>query len=527
MSTTLRFYALCVLLLHFSISGCGGSGSGAATTNVSGSVFAGPVTGATLVVKEPGGTLIAGPFTVSSSEGSFQVPVPTTSLGKALIFEATGGSYTDEATGTPGVALGTFSAYVAPGAAFSPVTLDPASTVVQKLVARGSTLAAATRAFENAFGFTPDSSIRPIFANVSSSAATASRLAGVHAAFFSQLTKDLALAPERQSELVAALAEDLSDGALDGRNGTLAVSTSSGTVIPEDIAVRFATAAVSFLTSQNNKTKLTADKVEAPASGTISLTGSYRVEYLAPAGGDVAGRNTFLFKVTERSDGSAATGLASGIVLSPLMVMGSMSGASSWPNAVVETATPGTYSGTVYYSMATSGMGMYWRLGIVIGSESAIFYPRVAALPAGNTVSARLSNNSDRAGTGNRTYRIWRDSLTPSTGGGYDLTVFVSSTDAGYAQPVFAGQQWSAPSLSLNAVDLAISSDGSNWTPLSPVGTSGRYAASALSLSAGASAKYYLRLRINGSTYTTNGSAPDGITNPALSNSFASFNVTP
>ncbi|QXE91400.1 hypothetical protein KP001_02315 [Geomonas subterranea] len=528
MSTAARLYPLFLLFILFLISGCGGSGSGAATTDVSGTVFAGPVTGATLVVKDPGGAVVAGPFTVSSSDGSFRVPVPTSSLRGALIFQATGGTYTDEATGTTGVPLGAFSAYAAPGAASAaPVTIDPASTIVQQLVARGSSLAAATRAFENAFGFTPDSSTAPAFANVSSSAATPSRLAGVHAAYFSQLTKDLALAPERQSELVAALADDLADGTLDGRVGSLAVSTSSGTVLPEDIAVRFAAAAVNYLSSQNNKSRLAADKIEAPVCGTISITASYRVEYLAPAGGDLAGKDTFRFKVTKRSDGSAATGLAYGVVLSPLMVMGTMSGATTWPNAVVETGTPGTYAGTVYYSMATSGMNMYWRLRIDIGSESAVFYPKVAALPAGNTVSAKLSNNADKVGAGNRTYRIWRDSLTPASDGRYDLKVFVSSTDAGYAQPVFPGQQWSAPQMSLTAVELAISGDGSNWTPLSAEGTSGRYVAAALSLAPGSTSRYYLRLRINGSTYTTNGGTPDGNANPTLSNGFASFSVTP
>lgn len=525
----LRFLCILSLLFVSLLSGCGGGGGAAlpATTTVSGTVFAGPVTGSTLTVKDASGSVVAGPFTVNTSDGSFHVAIPNAALAGALIFEATGGTYTDEATGTSGVALGSFSAYLAPGTASgAQVTLDPASTIVQKLVAGGMTLTAAKQAFQQAFGYAPDSAAVPVFANISCNATTASRVAGLHAAFFSQLTKDLALAPAKQSELIKALAEDLSDGALNGKNGNSAVSTTSGAAIPEDICVKYANAAINFETSQNNKSKITGDKLEAPAFGRVSLTDNYRVEYIPPAGGDISGRDTFQFKISKRSDGTPATGLASNIVLTPLMVMGTMSGSSTWQDAVTESATPGIYTGTVYYSMATTGLDMYWRLSIVISGETAVFYPTVAGLPAGNTISAKLSNNADKVGASNRVYRIWRDGLSAGTGG-YNLTVFVTSTDAGFALPVYAGQQWTTPPLTISSVDLAISSDGSTWTPLTPVGTTGRYTAAGLALTAGSTSKYYLRLQINGTTYTTNGNAPDGNSNPALSNGFASFSLTP
>ncbi|GFO59182.1 hypothetical protein GMST_15070 [Geomonas silvestris] len=530
MRKAIPFYLLLSLLALCFLYGCGGgSGGGAASTpTVSGTVFAGPVTGTTLTVKDTSGNLVAGPFTVNSSDGSFQVPVPGSALSRDLIFQATGGSYTDEATGTSGVSLGSFSAFVAAGSASgSRVTLDPASTIIQKLVARGMTLTAAKLAFQQAFGFVPDSSVAPVFANISCNAPTASRVAGVHAAYFSQLTKDLALAPGKQSELVEALAEDLADGTLDGRNGAAAVTTASGTPVPEDVGVAFATAAINYESGSFNKSKVAGSTLEPPAFSSVSLTPSYRVDYIAPAGGDVAGKDTFQFQVTKRSDGSPALGLASQIALTPLMVMGTMSSSSTWANAVTETRNPGVYAGTVYYSMATTGIDMYWKLSIVIGTETATFYPNVKALPAGNTISAKLANSGDKVGATNRTYRIWRDTLSTATGGSYDLTVFVSSTDAGLALPVYAGQQWTQPQLTLGSVEVAISSDGSTWTALAPVGTTGRYTAAGLAMTAGTTAKYYLRLTINGTTYTTNGNAPDGNSNPALSNGFAAFSVTP
>jgi len=93
--------------------------------------------------------------------------------------------------------------------------------------------------------------------------------------------------------------------------------------------------------------------------------------------------------------------------------------------------------------MATSGLDMYRQLGIALGNETAS--PSSLPLPATNTVSAKRSNNSDKVGASNRSYRIWRDNVAPATGGGYELTLFLSSTDGVDTLPVIAGQQWTTP----------------------------------------------------------------------------------
>ena len=526
LSVTLRGF---VLLLFFTLlSACGGSGTPSSTTQISGFIFAGPVTGSTLTVKDPSGKVVAGPFIVNSTDGSYSIAVPTSALSGALVFEATGGSYTDEATMASGVALGSFSAYLEAGSltAGARVTLDPSSTIIHKLVAGGMPLASAKAAFFSAFGYAPDNSVTPAFANVSCSAPTAGRLAGLHAAFFSQLTKDLDLPADRQSELVQALADDLSDGVLDGKKGNLPISTASGAAIPEDIAVRYAAAAIGFQESTNNRTKLSPDQIAAPPCGNVALTASYRIEYLPAEGGDLVAKDSFALKITRRSDNSAATGLASSMVLTPVMEMGAMSSSTTWPKAMVETGEPGTYTGTLYYPMATTGFDMYWRLGVAIGNETAVFYPNIAALPAGNTVSAKLSSNSDKVGTGNRIYRIWRDSLSEATTG-YDLTIFLSSTDAGNTLPVYAGELWTAPQMALATVELNASVDGISWLPLAPIGTSGRYTARGLPLSAGTTGKVYVALKINGHDYTSNGNPSDGSGDLTKTNAFATFSVTP
>jgi hypothetical protein len=543
-STVISTFNLMLLLsLSLITSGCGGGSSSSpstTTTPVSGVVMAGPASGASVSVKTASGTIVAGPVTTDTN-GNFTVAVPTSTLSSDLVFEASGGTFTDEATTNAGVALGSASltAYVAGGtlASGSNVTLDPSSTIVQKLVAGGKTRSAAFSAFSSAFGYKPDCTIKPAFANVSSAATTPQRLAGFRAAIFSQLTNDIKDSantgiggPAKQFELLQAIADDLSDGVLDGMKNGTPVKTASGFTIPQDILNQYDNSFINFLgNAAINKSKLTPDQVNAPPPNSLSLTTSYKVQYLPAPGGDVVGKDTFTLKISRLSDGSAATGLASSIVLNPVMVMMSMSGGTTWPNAVVETSTPGTYTGTVYYyGMATAGADMYWKLNVAIGAETAVFYPYLAALPTGNTISVKFSNSNDKTtGTTMRTYWVWRDSLSPGNGGLYNFTVFVSSTDGVNSLPVYAGQSWFTPPLAISTVTLLASTDGTTWVPLTPAGSNtGRYTANGLELMQGMSMPVYVKLNINGNVYTTNGSAYDNGTGIS-SNAVQTINVAP
>jgi hypothetical protein len=514
-----------VMCLSFASFGCSNSDSTPTpTTSVSGTVFAGPAGGAIVTVQTTAGVVVA-TSSATDATGAFSVAIPTSALSGDLIFTTTGSgaTFTDEAT-TATTALGALSAFVPAGTltAGVNVTLDPSNTIIQKLIAGGKTRSAAFTVFSSSFGYKPDCTIKPAFANVSSAATTSQRLSGLKAAVFSQLTKDLGLAPVKQFELLQAIADDLSDEVLDGlKNGT-PVTTASSFTIPQDILSQYDTSFVSFQGNRTlNKTKLTPAQVNAPPSNTISLTTSYKVQYIPAAGGDIIGKDTFTLKITKRSDGSAATGLASSIVLNPLMVMTSMSGGTTWPNAVVETSTPGTYTGTVYYSMATTGADMYWKLSVAIGSETAVFYPNAAPFMTGNTASVKFSNSTDiTTGTTKRTYRVWRDSLTAGTSGMYNFTVFVSTTDGVNTLPIYAGQAWATAPLTISTVTLQASTDGTTWVPLSPVGTNtGRYTANGLAFMQGMAMPVYIKLSINGNIYTTNGLVYDngtGITSNAV-----------
>jgi hypothetical protein len=508
--------------------------SGSSTT-VSGSVVAGPASGTSVTVSTVSGVVVAGPVT-TAADGTYSVLIPSAALSSDLIFVASGGSFPDEATSASGVALGTLTAHVSAGTltAGSNVSLDPSSTIIQRLITGGKTRAQAESDFAAAFGYNPDTTVKPAFATISTASSTPQRLLGFRAAVFSRLTQDLGLSAAQQFDLIKALAEDLTDGKLDGKKGsTLLTATSLAAMgIPgiasysDDISNRYVTALLNFQSSAINKSKLKTSQINAPPFGKVSYTTNYRVEYISPTDGEFVSRDNFQLKITKLSDGSPASGLASSIVLKPDMVMGSVMG-TIWPNATVETGTSGIYTGRVYYSMETKGLDMYWKLNVQIGAETAVFYPNISAFNMMDTVSVKYSNGTDlTTGSTKRSYRIWRDGLTAGAAGTYDFTVFVSSTDAVNTLPVFAGQSWTTAALTLSTVVLQGSIDGTNWFTLTSAGSTGRFSASGLSMTKGVTGKVYVKLSINGNIYTSNGLAFDGGTTQT-SNAVQVFNVTP
>jgi len=96
-------------------------------------------------------------------------------------------------------------------------------------------MAAAFSSYSSSFGYKPDFTIKPAFANVSSAVTTPQRLAGFRAAAFSQLTNDIKDpttnagigGAAKQFELLQAIADDLSDGTLDGKKSGSVVKTVS------------------------------------------------------------------------------------------------------------------------------------------------------------------------------------------------------------------------------------------------------------------------------------------------------------
>jgi hypothetical protein len=534
----MRFTLVVLSGLAAAFAGCGGGGSGtpaAQSTTVAGSVYAAPVSGASVTVRNAAGAVVAGPATTTGA-GAFSIEIPTSALAGALRFESAGGAFTDEATGSPAVG-GRLAAWVEAGslAAGSGVHLTPMSTLTHDLVVSAGKSAAVARAACTAtFGFCDNVAVGPVNDNaVSGSDNVARRLCALRAAAFSRLAYDLGLPADNQFALVAALADDLSDDTLDGRNGTDNVDMAPGVALPEDVRNRFARALTAMWGSAANRTGLTADQIGAPPSSDLALTATYRVAYV-PVTSAVQGRTDFVIRVTRRDDNTAVTGLAASgdFRIVPWMYMSTKSHSSPIDNAVVESA-PGEYSCSVYYVMSSmmgsSSMG-FWELKVQLSpTEFALFHP-VVAMPSGYTARVTLKGVADNAASvpvAPRSYFLFRDGAPSGTTGNHTFNVYLAAYDNQSTFPQLqvgtmlrdpAGTPWAVTSVSLEAstdntfatgVVTGVNGSGAHW---SFPGLTG--------LTSGAAGHVYVRLVVNGEEKTVDGLADSG------TNGFGDFALT-
>jgi hypothetical protein len=522
---------------------CGGSSDGGVdTTTVTGSVVAAPVGGASVVAKDVSGNQIAGPVT-TAADGSYSLEIPDSALSSTIIVESTGGSFDDEASGSIGSSAGMLAAHVAAGSlsAGSAVHITPASTIVRELVAHhGKTLTEAESAFESAFGFAVDTDVAPTDATApAAGAAQAQLLAGLRAAAFSQMAMDLGLTSEQQFDLLPALAQDLSDGELDGDDVSGAVTISGSTMLPADIRNRFALAMVNFREGGNDHTGLGNDLIGTLPFAKVALSSSYRVEYVPGMMAAMEGKTRFTLRITDRNTVQAITGQT--VSLMPMMHMAAHEHATP-VEGCTETATPGDYTCTLYYLMGSSmmnGMSMgYWQLKVMVGGmmgESVTFYPQVM-MAMGDTGKAVLKGQADMiAGMAmaggmamdeHRSYYLFNAGLTGMTGN-YDLDLFVAAKESMMSYPaVFVGTTLNAATayeLTVASMSVEVSTDESNWTAATDNGN-GHWTVSGISgLTNGMAATLYVRLTVNGEQKTADGAALAG----DGTNDYARFTVTP
>lgn len=528
----LSMYFMLALMASLLVACSSGSDSNAvATSTVSGSVVAAPVAGASLTVKDLAGNTIAGPV-ITTADGGYDIAVPNASLKEMLMFESSGGSYTDEASGTSSKA-GSLMAIIddAEMAADDTVHLTPASTIVYQLVTQhGQTLAQAKDDFKNAFGFDADTKVAPADAtSPADDASESALLAGLRAASFSQLTADLGLAADKQFDLLNSLAEDLADGVLDGKNSAGVVAINAAMMMPTDIRNRFSQALIAFHSSTKNKTGLANDKIGVPAFATVALSASYKVEYVPGMMAAMEGKTVFKLRISD--DNGAVSGLTPGLM--PMMHMGSGMKHSSPNEACTESTTAGEYDCTVYYLMASSmsnGMSMgYWELKVMpTMAESVTFYPQVM-MSMGGTVKVTLNGQSDDQIAGmmmpeNRKYYVFKEWLTGSQNS-YSFRMLVAAKESMMNFPaLLSGKVLNSGDvlyeLTVNAVTLDVSTDKTNW--IAAVANGNYWTASNITLQDNVATKLYIRLTVNGVQKTTDGLAPDGV-----ANDYAVFDVTP
>ena len=550
---TLAPLALAVSCSISLLTACGGGSSdGTTDASISGSIVAAPVNNADVSVTDTNGNVVAGPVKTNNS-GQYSLTIPAGSLGQALIIKATGGTYTDEATGTISVNAGEMLAYVTANSLSngSSVSTTPGSTIIANLVNNGKSLASAETDFSTAFGYTPDISVVPVDATApGTSASEASLLAGYRAAAFSQLNTDLGLGSNQQFDMIAALTKDLSDGTLDGANASVAITIgTTGPALQADIQNRFATAMVNFHTNTFNSTELAHDQIGNVPFAKIAFTiddpnitnptSTYQIEYIPGTMAAMKGKTTFTLQVTDRNNPTANTSGLS-LTLNPIMYMttATMTHGTPQPVNAITDNNDGTYTATVYYTMESSmanGTSMgFWDLGITVTdvSESAHFYPNVM-MSMGDTAKTQLKGQSlDQVNmmgmVGGRNYYIYNNKDNSLSGmGPYTFSIFIAAEENMTSIPALVnsgtlGSGTGIDNLIISSIVVEISiDDGANWTTATTAGTDGIWSVTGLALTSGQESQIRVRLTVNGEVKTTDGLAADG------SNDYATFTVTP
>lgn len=315
-------FRLLLLALTVGLYGCSGGSSSSssspasATSDISGAVVKGPVAGATVNVFQMDssgqavGDPVAGPIT-TAADGSWSVSIPN-SVDRPLLVSATGGSYTDEATGsTVNVATRKLNSFLTAGAttaSISPLSETVVRRARQFLVNNpGSTLDESVgdgvAKVEDVFGqgFDPLEDIPDANGTTPEALKAAAILGGL-----SELASSVSPGTD-PLDTVLAISEDVTDGAIDGQSGGQAIEI-NGTegnlvaVTTDD----YVTAVADFTSNPDNGdfSELTSFKVTAVVSGG---NGSVTPGEVALFSGDSA---SFTLTPAEGSQISDATGCA-------------------------------------------------------------------------------------------------------------------------------------------------------------------------------------------------------------------------
>ncbi len=532
-SITTTTFKLSLIGLAALAASCGGgsSSTGVSTASISGVIVAAPVNGAQVSIVDVHGNVVVEPVTTNVS-GQYTLSIPTGSLGQDLIVKSTGGTYTDEVTRSQNIAAGEMFAYVSANSLSngSSVSATPGSTIIADLVMNyGKSLSEAQADFTSAFGYTPDISIVPVDAtDPGANASEASLLAGYRAAAFSQLNMELGLGSGQQFDMIAALAQDLSDGRLDGAVASDPITTplsqtTNEPALQADIQNRFATAMVKFHAYKGlNQTGLGNDQIGNLPFAKVALTVAYKVEYIPdPMMDAMEGKTTFTLRVTDNA-GDPVTILAP--TLTPNMYMTGTDMAHRTPSADIINEVNGDYTVTVYYLMASqmvdgSSMG-YWDLVIDLdGSPTTTddivhFYPSVMMAMGGDTVEVTLTGQIDEI-IGmmdmpvGRDYHIFKDKLMGSDGF-YNFTVFIAAMESMMNYPTLVegviltnelGGDFVASGI---VVNMSID-DGTTWIPADNNNGDGTWTTSTtLPLTNGVETQILVELTVSAEIKTTN-----------------------
>lgn len=258
-----------------------GSGQGMTSASVSGTVFNGPMTQATVTAYaiDNGMTGARIASVATDSQGNFTMQLG--SYAGAVMLQTSGGIYTDEATGSTvtmgaGDQMSAVMPTIASDTAVSSIWLTAMTSMAQARasgVAGGMTdanIVAANTALGNYFSVSDILKTQPMNPMVAGSGITASqdeRNYGMTLAAMSQYAKNLNMSVP--SAMVTAMMSDAADGVMDGRKGGSPISMPLGgmmgsiTMVPTAATSALGAAMITFMNSTANASGMTAAEMAA------------------------------------------------------------------------------------------------------------------------------------------------------------------------------------------------------------------------------------------------------------------------
>jgi hypothetical protein len=275
-------------------SACGGGGSsidvGSGGTGISGAVTKGPLANATVNAYGIAGGQPGAQIGSATTDANGNYTMTIGDYTGAVMLQASGGSYKDEATGSvlqmaPGDAMTAVIPSVTSGAAVTGTQITPITSMAQaraQQMAGGMTasnIGAANTAMGNYFSVSDILHVQPMNPLVPGSGSTASgdaRNYGMAIAAMSQYARSLNMA--NTSALVTSMMSDASDGMMDGKKGSGSISMTMGGMMGTSMMASnagtggLATAMTNFVMSPANMSGLTPTDI-APLVQKMSSSG--------------------------------------------------------------------------------------------------------------------------------------------------------------------------------------------------------------------------------------------------------------
>ncbi|MCP5170285.1 MAG: hypothetical protein H6999_11095 [Hahellaceae bacterium] len=282
----------------------------------------------------------------------------------------------------------------------------------------------------------------------------------------------------------------------------------------------------------------------------VASSDSFVATYSA-IGATQQGRSQFTLTIRDKSGNIVA---GEDVTLMPMMAMLAGHNHSTPHEGCTTTNDQGETTCTVYYLMASSMNGEAlgtWTLTATVDGETLELSPLVSMPMGSDTVRAVLkaqaggmdmiptmsmSMNMDQGDMAMnaamdsmettmeaRSYYLFNDGLQ-TTDNGHSLSLFVAAKNSMTSYPAVATDAHlmnGETMVHVNGIEVAVSTDGAEWTVAEEQGSGHYIAADLQGLTAGTEATLMIKLTVNGEQKTTDGMAL------ADANGTATFFVTP